>query len=175
VHERHRETAGAEHWNPAAPAALRRAAAEIEARLEAPAHPYAARDAFDAPHQLAQRCEPLPRERHRIENAHAAFAGRERGLEDVRVGQITPPNLEGRHGTQLEMPAALGVEERAQHARRIHLRETEPVDAAISRHQRDGAAVADEGIVADGGVTADAYGNTGERLHVSPLHWLESV
>ena len=76
--------------------------------------------------------------------------GLERGFEHVRVGKISPRGRKrNRRLRATKLPPRSAVEKRAEDARRVEIRKTEPIDGAVARHQRGRPAVADQRVIAD--------------------------
>jgi hypothetical protein len=119
-----------------------------EARLESPAHAHAARDAIDLPLQLAVRRQAVVGKRQRIGETDTALVGSERCLEHVCVWQVPPRCGEGSVGLKREPAAALRVEDGREDGGRVEVRQWEPVDRTVAGDERDGAAVADCGVLA---------------------------
>ena len=102
--------------------------------------------AFDVAHDVT----PALRERHAVDDADAAAAGLEVGLQDERVRAVAPLGaLHRRLGSDL--PASvLGATQQCREAGgRVEARHAEPVDRSIAPDQGSGAAVADQGVVFD--------------------------
>jgi hypothetical protein len=101
-----------------------------EPRLDRPAHRHLASEALDAPCELAARCKARLGQQHRIGDAHTASLGGERRLEHVGLWEVAALGGERQLRAEYEPPAAPGVEQRSEHARRVQVREAEPVDRA---------------------------------------------
>jgi hypothetical protein len=56
----------------------------------------------------------------------------------------------------VEAAAAVAVEQRAEHARRVEIRQAEPVDRPVVGDERDRAPVADRAVVTDRRVAVDS-------------------
>lgn len=66
----------------------------VEAWLDSPAHPDAAAEPVNVPHQLACRCKPSSRQQHRVGDPHLALGGHEPPREDVRIRLVPMLDLE---------------------------------------------------------------------------------
>ena len=88
--------------------------------------------------------------RHEVGDLRHAIGGQEPGEQHVGVGQVKllVPRRRRAAG-DLEAAAALRVEQRGEHRRRIEAREAHEVDRAVLRDQRDGVQVADDAVVLD--------------------------
>ena len=116
------------------------------------------------PDELPLRGQARLVEQQRVGHADGPGVRRERRLENVRLGRVAPGGGERRLGLEDEPTAALRVEDRAEHGRRIEVREGEPVDRAVARDERDRPAVPDRGVLADRGVA-------GFVAHLSAHPW----
>ena len=123
--------------------------AVAERRRDAPSHRDPPREAVDSPDQLPRRSQVGAGQGHRVGDPDHALRGGERGLQHVGVGQIASLHLRGDVGLQLEASAAIGVEDRREHAGRIEVGQAQPVDRPVACDQRDGPAVPDRGVVTD--------------------------
>jgi hypothetical protein len=95
----------------------------------------------------------------------------ERGLEQVRARAVAPLDAVRRAWAQLEAAAPLGVEQRAEHARRVEVGQAEPVDRPVASDQGHGASITDGGVIADRRIAARLPGHfrPGARARVE---WL---
>ncbi len=75
-------------------------------------------------------------------------------LQHHRARQVAPAgrHLDARRG-EPEV-AGVAVQQRAEHAGRVHARQAEPLDAAVGRDERGGLAVGEEAVVGDRGERA---------------------
>ncbi len=71
------------------------------------------------------------------------------GLEHHRAGQVAARRRHLHAGRAQPEDARVTVEHRAEDARRVHARETHPLDSAARRHERSGLAVGQERVVGD--------------------------
>ena len=103
-------------------------------------------DALDDAHDIRR----LPTRRHEVDQADQAVLAHEFCLEDERVVSVSAPG-----GSDLarghERPPAvlLAPEKRGEAGARVEAWEAEPVDAAVSRHERRRLQVADEAVILD--------------------------
>ena len=167
VRDRDRFGAPRRHRNAVAPLAPRRVSAVVEPRREPPPHRHRAGHAFDRPHQLPHRRQMMVGKRHRVDDADDAAIGGEGGFEDVGARQVAAGRVERNRGLQLEAAAAVSVEDGGEHARRVEVRQTQPVDRPVARDQRRRPAVADQGVVLDRSVAVDAHalGSSSSSIH----------
>jgi hypothetical protein len=133
------------------PAALeaRRRGGVAEGGHDVPAHRDAPGDAVDSPDQLAGWPQIMARQGHRVGDPDHPVAGGERGLQHVAVGQIASRDIRGDLRRQREAPAAIGVQDRREHAGRIEVGQAQPIDRPVTCHQRGGPPVPDRGVVSD--------------------------
>ena len=129
--------------------------APVEARLDAPPHPDGALEPLDAARDLDPRQERAVLERERVGDADGAGAGAEDGLEDVRPVEVAPLRLEVALGRERKSAASLRIEECREGGRAVQAGEREEVDRAVEGDERDGPAVADRPVGADGRVAVD--------------------
>ena len=73
------------------------------------------------------------------------------------MGQVSPAGRERNGGREIEAAANLAVEQAREDGRGIEIRQAQPVDRAVARDERRGAAITDEGVVANRGVPVDAF------------------
>ena len=128
-----------------APVVERRGALQPERQLAA--------DAPDDPNDpvLLRPLGPrLPVDRHEVHDLADALGCEETGDEDVGVGEIHLALSHGvRGGRDPEGPAALRIEDRAEDAGRVEVREAEPVDRSVQSDERDRVKVADDPVMLD--------------------------
>jgi hypothetical protein len=90
-----------------------------------------------------------PAHRHEVGDRYARVTRVERGDEHVGI-RVIPLRARARPPRcDTEAPAAAGVQQRAEHARAVEVRQAAPVDAAVGADQRRGQAVADDAVVGD--------------------------
>ena len=154
---RHRNCAGRRDRPAVARVPPRRRRGVVEPRREMPAHRHRAGEPFERPHDLAHRLEASVRQRQRVDHPHRSARGRKGGFEHVRVRHVSARAVEWNRRLNDERAAARGVEDRREHARRVHVREAQPIDGAVARHERGGPAVANQRVVFDRSVTVDAH------------------
>gem|GEM_PF-5584553 len=90
-------------------------------------------------------------ERHEVVHQHRARTGLEAGLQHRRVGHVAA-------GRRLDLavrrdqpaPVTLVAQQGGKARGRIEMRQAQPVDRAVARHQRGGQHVADESVVFQG-------------------------
>ena len=140
-----------DHLPVAAPLHRVRGAGIVEARVAAHAEAYLPAHRLHPAHEVVGLAGVL--HRHEVGELGDAVVGEEAGEEDVGVGEI---ELLARRLAELrrdlEAAAALGVEERREHRRRVEGGEAEEVDRAVLAHQRHRVEVADDAVVLDGRV-----------------------
>src|SRR5512138_3489441 len=120
-------------------------AAVVEAQDELHFHGDAPAPADDRAHEVRLRAA----NRHEIDQRDRARIGFPFGLEDERIGTVTPLRLDSLRRGELP-PAVLGrAEERGEARGRVETRQAQPVDRAVAPHQRSALAVADQRIVLD--------------------------
>ena len=153
--DRHGVGACARHGHAEAAPHARAPTRVAEAWLNRPAEGHLTRDS-----PLAGRAhapgKPGVREEQRIRDLRAAARGRERRLEHVRLRQVAAVRPEGRLRGEREAAASTGVKERAEDARRVEVRQAEPVDRPVAGDKRQGAPVADHAVVLDRGIAVAA-------------------
>ncbi len=105
-------------------------------------------DAADDLVGLARRAGPA---RHEVLDLADAVGREKARQEHVGVGPVELlARADGCARADAEATPSCVVEQRAEDARRVELREAHPVDRSIAAHQRDGAHVADDAIALDG-------------------------
>ena len=113
----------------------------------------AAADDADSPDQFL-RHRAGAADRHVIlDLTHAVVVQKARDEDvGVRPVELLVPEIVAGRGNP-EAPALLVVQDGGEDARRIEVRQTQPVDGAIHPHQRRRAHVADDAVILDGLVT----------------------
>ena len=120
--------------------------AVVEAEDELHPHLDASADSFDDPHEIGLR---LAR-RHEVDEPHGAVVGLELGLEDERVAAVLAARRAELAGGLDRPVAVLRVAEQCGEERaRVEARQAQPVDGAVTAHERGGLEVADEPVVLD--------------------------
>ena len=153
----HRFGAACGHRNAAPPFRPRPTGSVMEPRRKFPAHRDGTREAFHRADELAHRREAPIRNRQRVDHAHRAAVGDEGRLEDIGVRQVPARAVEPDGRLQCKRSAAPGVDDRRKHAGRVEIRQAQPVDGAVARHERGRAAVTDQCVVFDRGIPVDAH------------------
>jgi hypothetical protein len=91
---------------------------------------------------------------HEIEHLADPAGGHEPGDQDGRVGEVQLPDHDiVALGGDPEVPAALAVQQGAEHTRRVEPGTTEPVDGAVGGDQRRGLQITNEPMLGDRRVT----------------------
>ena len=99
-------------------------------------------------------------ERDRIGHAHGAACCHERRLQHVGALHVFTLDAEVDLRSELERPAALGVEQSGEDGVGIEARQGEPIDRPVAGDERTRPPVPDQGVVLD------------RRVAVDPLHGL---
>ena len=120
---------------PAPATQTRRPAPVGEAGLDPPAHRHAPRQSLDASSELASRRQADAGQKHRVGHADHALLGNERRLQDVGLGHVAALGGELTRRGEPKAAAALRVENGGEDARRVEIRQAQPVDRAV-RAQR---------------------------------------
>ena len=114
-------------------------------------------------------------DRHEVDDLADPALAHEPGDQDGGVREVQlPGHVVDARWSEPEVPTAVGVEERREHARRIESWAAEPVDRAVGVDERGRLEVADQSVVADvwvvshGGVPFREY----ERRRVGAVTWL---
>ena len=155
--DRHCVGAAGRHRDAAPPSGTGGTGAVIELRGELPAHRNRPGHPLERSHDLAHRLEVAVRNRQRVDHPHRAAIGGERRFQHVAVRKVPAGAVESQCRLQLERPAAAGIDNRCEHAWRIEIGKTQPVDRAIARHQRGRPAVANQRVVFDWGIAVEAH------------------
>ena len=140
-----------------------RRARVIESRIAAHGETHLAADGLRATDEIVRDAGVL--DRHEVRHLGHAAVGQEPRQQHVGVGQVqllVHRIVELRR--DLEPAAAIGVEERGKHGRRVERREAEEVDRAVLADQRDGVEVADDAVVFDGRVAVWQHRTCPEML-----------
>ena len=99
---------------------------------------------------VAVGCPLRVLDRHEVDHLADAAGGHEPGDQDGGVREVElPGDVVGALGGDPEVPAALAVEQRREHARGVEPRAAEPVDGAVGGHQRGGLQVTDQPVLGD--------------------------
>ena len=126
----------------------------VEARLAVERELQLASDDADEPNEtMTVRRVLRILDRHEVDHLADAVRRHEPRDQDRRVREIQlPGDVAVLGGSDPEVPAALGVEQRSEHARRVKARTAEPVDRAVGRDERSCLQVADQPVIRDQGV-----------------------
>ena len=127
-----------------------------ETRPHPPSHRHPPSQTLHAADKLAGGSETALWKRERIRDADGAPAAPERRLEHVRLTSVRARDCVRLIRRKLERAAFPRVEQRAERARRIEVRQAQPVDRAVEADERESAPVADCRIVANREVTVAA-------------------
>ena len=118
--------------------------AVVEAHHQFHAQRDAAAHAFDDAHDVPA----FIRERHIVDQPHAALVGVDVGLEDEAVVAIAAADAQHRPRRRDQPPPMLRPpQERGEAGRRIEARKAQPVDGAVLANQGGGVTIADHGVV----------------------------
>jgi hypothetical protein len=86
--------------------------------------------------------------RHEVQDLTDPAGGHEPGDQDGRVREVQLADHDiVALGGDPEVPAALAVQQGAEHTRRVEPRTTEPVHATVSGHQRSGLQISDQSVL----------------------------
>ena len=92
----------------------------------------------------------VPRaDQQRVAHDHPAALRAPARLEHHRPRQVAPARGDLDAGRAEPEPAGVAVQQRAEHARRVHPRQAHPLDAAVGRDERGRLAVRQEPVVGD--------------------------
>jgi hypothetical protein len=99
---------------------------------------------------------------HEVQHLANPVGGHEAGDQDGRIREVQlPGDVVLALGTDAEAPTLVVVEQRGEHTRRVEARATEPVDAAVGRHQRRRLQISDQSML----------GNRRITVHAVPPRW----
>ena len=143
--ERHAERIGAEHRALADEPDGVRVAGIVERGQAVRPEVELTADAVHPPH------EPLLiADRHEVDEFGDPRRTQKTGDEHVRVGPVELLGVDALPGRpDLETPAFGVVQNRAEHARRVEVRQAEPVERAVLADEGGGPQVADDAVVFD--------------------------
>ena len=150
--ERKRQRGGAKQRSVVRDLDLVGGAAVVEAGLALDAQAHLAADADDPPDEVALVVR-IAVDGHEVLDLGDTVGRQEAGDEDVRVGEVELLDrvVDGGRGDPVEA-AALLVEDRGEHARRVESRRAVPVDRAVRTDEGDRVEVADDPVLRDGKV-----------------------
>ena len=100
---------------------------------------------------MLARGPPVDVHRHEVDHLHLALVGAKGRLQHVGAGEISLPRGKRLRGRNAPGAAPVRVEDGGKHAAAVEPGQATPVDGAGVAHQRGGAHVADQAVVADGG------------------------
>jgi hypothetical protein len=132
---------------------LVRFARVVEPRLKV--HHETHRAAYHAqlPHQPVPVRRGSSGDGHEVVDLTDSVRGHEPGDQDRGVRKIQLlADIVVPVGSDPEMAAAAGIEQRREHARRVEPGKTQPVHGAVCRHQRSRLQVPDQAVIADVGI-----------------------
>ena len=136
-------------------------AAVIEDRPHFCLEAHLASDDADQSHQAMLVRGRLARDRHKVDDLADTLGTEEARYQDRRAGQVhlSRDGAIARR-TNAEEAAVLMVQQRAEDARRVEARQTQPVDGALRTDEGCGLEVADESVVFDGWVVVFVHGTS---------------
>jgi hypothetical protein len=120
--------------------------AVVEAQGQLHAHGYTTTAPFDD----AEQVDPLPAQRHEVDDPDLAVFGLEVGLEDERVVPVRRPTRARRPGERSASIRGRSSPSSGEDRRRVEPGQAEPVDRSVLADQGDGVAVADHRVVLEG-------------------------
>ena len=129
-------------------------------------------DAPDQPVSVEAGVDRL--DRHEVLHLADSALGEEARDQDVGVGEVQLPRRPRHAGRADRVEAAVaGVEDRAEHARRVERRAAVPVDRARGADERDRVQVAYEAVLGDRQVLQrEIAGVRHQRLNSSSIAWI---
>ncbi len=92
-------------------------------------------------------------DRHEVDHLADPFIAENTRDQDIRIGEIELLARGGSHGSDFEVASLLIVEQSAEHARRIEVRKTTPIDRTVHSDQCDRVEVPDHPVVFNGFVS----------------------
>ncbi len=152
-------------------------APEIEPRRAFELEPHPPADAQHAANQpVTVRSRKELTDRHEILDLPDSGGSQEARDQHVGVGQVQLLVLRlAIGGPERKVSAAVGVEQRGEHARRVKPRGAIPVDRSVRADQSHGVQVADHPVLGDRRVARRAHGSHNAGCHVRGGQPLENV
>jgi len=142
-------------------------AAEVESRLAVQLEAHLTAHHPNHPYQAMPIGNPVPRDRHEVDDLTYTISAQEPGDQDRRPRQVQlPGHVVGVDRPDPEMTALPRIQQRREDGWRVEPRCAEPVDRAVVSHQSSGLQIADQPMILDSRVRGHDNGSPSDAVAV---------